>query len=135
MVTLDEGSYEEYPPTPIDFAIRDRRWCQGNLQHLKLLASRRMHWVSRLHLLMGAFAYLSSPLWALLIGVSLVPAGLPGGGERSAALYRQSVVSGKSVSVRLVLGGRRTNKQEKEQECTRLIYAKGRDNKVNDSLR
>src|SRR3546814_13875245 len=30
MVTLDEGSYEEYPPTPIDFAIRDRRWCQGN---------------------------------------------------------------------------------------------------------
>src|SRR3546814_692790 len=90
MVTLDEGSYEEYPPTPIDFAIRDRRWCQGNLQHLKLLASRRMHWVSRLHLLMGAFAYLTSPLWALLIGVSLVQAGLAGGGEISAALGAMS---------------------------------------------
>src|SRR3546814_15549669 len=86
MVTLDEGSYEEYPPTPIDFAIRDRRWCQGNPQHLKLLASRRMHWVSRLHLLMGAFAYLTSPHWALLIGVRLVQAGIAGGGERSAAL-------------------------------------------------
>src|SRR3546814_2447356 len=76
MVTLDEGSYEEYPPTPIDFAVRDRRWCQGNLQHLKLLGARRMHWVSRLHLLMGASAYLTSPLWALLIGISLVQASL-----------------------------------------------------------
>lgn len=79
MVTMPEGSYEEYPPTPIDFAIRDRRWCQGNLQHLKLLGGRRMHWVSRLHLLMGASAYLTSPLWALLIGVSLVQAALTAG--------------------------------------------------------
>jgi hypothetical protein len=28
-----EGSYEEIPPTLIDYAKRDRRWCQGNLQH------------------------------------------------------------------------------------------------------
>ncbi len=27
------GSYEEGPPTLIDLLIRDRRWCQGNLQH------------------------------------------------------------------------------------------------------
>src|SRR3546814_18423817 len=49
-----------------------------------------MHWVSRLHLLMGAFAYLTTPLWALLIGVSLVQAGLAGGGEISAALGAMS---------------------------------------------
>src|SRR3546814_20989386 len=75
MISLPEGSYEEYPPTLIDYAIRDRRWCQGNLQHIQLLGSRGMHWISRLHLLMGASAYFTSPLWALLIGASLVQAG------------------------------------------------------------
>jgi membrane glycosyltransferase len=29
------GSYEEIPPTLIDYAKRDRRWCQGNLQHAR----------------------------------------------------------------------------------------------------
>ena len=27
------GSFEESPPSLIDLAARDRRWCQGNLQH------------------------------------------------------------------------------------------------------
>jgi membrane glycosyltransferase len=55
MVLID-GSYEEYPPTVIDHAIRDRRWAQGNLQHLRLLDATGFHWTSRLHLLIGASA-------------------------------------------------------------------------------
>ena len=43
--------------------MRDRRWMQGNLQHARLLAARGLHWMSRLHLGMGIFAYLASPLW------------------------------------------------------------------------
>lgn len=74
MVTVPDGSFEEFPPTLIDLSIRDRRWCQGNLQHLQLLGGRGMHWVSRLHLLMGASSYLTSPLWALLLCASLVQA-------------------------------------------------------------
>lgn len=61
------GSYEEFPPTIVDMAIRDRRWMQGNLQHLQLLGAAGLHWVSRLHLLIGASAYLTSPGWLLLI--------------------------------------------------------------------
>jgi membrane glycosyltransferase len=61
------GSYEEFPPTIVDMAVRDRRWMQGNLQHLQLLGSMGLHWVSRLHLLIGASAYLTSPGWLLLI--------------------------------------------------------------------
>jgi Membrane glycosyltransferase len=61
------GSYEEFPPTIVDLAIRDRRWMQGNLQHLQLLGASGLHWVSRLHLLIGASAYLTSPAWLLLI--------------------------------------------------------------------
>jgi membrane glycosyltransferase len=61
------GSYEEGPPSLIDLAIRDRRWCQGNLQHSRLLLASGLHWVSRLHLLTGIMSYLASPLWLLLL--------------------------------------------------------------------
>lgn len=73
MVMIDE-SYEEFPPTVIDYAIRDRRWAQGNLQHLRLLDSAGFHWTSRLHLLIGASAYLTSPAWLLLILVEIAQA-------------------------------------------------------------
>ena len=69
-----KGSYEECPPSMIDFAARDRRWCQGNLQHIKVLVSRGLHPVSRVHFLTGIMSYLSSPLWLLflLAGLSMV---------------------------------------------------------------
>jgi membrane glycosyltransferase len=66
------GSYEESPPSIIDLAVRDRRWCQGNLQHLFVLPARGLHWVSRIHLLTGIGSYLASPLWLLLILAGLV---------------------------------------------------------------
>ncbi|GAJ28244.1 glucans biosynthesis glucosyltransferase MdoH [Acidomonas methanolica] len=61
------GSYEESPPSLTDVAIRDRRWCQGNLQHYKVLPTRGMAWVSRLHMLMGIGSYITSPLWLLFL--------------------------------------------------------------------
>jgi len=61
------GSYEELPPTLIDFAKRDRRWCQGNLQHLRLIAAKGWHPISRLHFAMGVMSYLSSPLWLIFL--------------------------------------------------------------------
>jgi membrane glycosyltransferase len=71
MISLPGGSYEEFPPTLLDHAVRDRRWCQGNLQHLRLMGAAGFHWVSRLQLLMGASAYLTSPLWLLLLIASI----------------------------------------------------------------
>ncbi|WKE64840.1 glucans biosynthesis glucosyltransferase MdoH [Gallaecimonas kandeliae] len=61
------GSYEESPPSLIDMAIRDRRWCQGNLQHSKVLGAKGLSWVSRLHMVTGIMSYLSSPLWLMLV--------------------------------------------------------------------
>jgi membrane glycosyltransferase len=65
------GSYEETPPSLTEYAIRDRRWCQGNLQHVGVLPARGLHWVSRLHLLMGIGSYITAPMWLafLLLGV------------------------------------------------------------------
>jgi membrane glycosyltransferase len=61
------GSYEELPPTISDYAKRDRRWCLGNLQHVRLLAAKGLTPISRLHLAAGAFSYLASPMWLLLL--------------------------------------------------------------------
>lgn len=66
------GSYEEGPPTLIDLAIRDRRWCQGNLQHLAVLPARGLHWVSRLHMLSGVAAYVTAPLWLAMLVIGLL---------------------------------------------------------------
>jgi membrane glycosyltransferase len=61
------GSYEELPPTIAAFAERDRRWCLGNLQHLRLLAVKGLCPVSRIHLASGALSYLASPIWLALL--------------------------------------------------------------------
>ncbi|MEN1941383.1 glucans biosynthesis glucosyltransferase MdoH [Luteimonas sp. MJ246] len=67
------GSYEEGPPSLTDMLVRDRRWCQGNLQHGAVLPARGLHWVSRWHLLIGIGHYFTAPMWAMLmiVGVSI----------------------------------------------------------------
>jgi membrane glycosyltransferase len=66
------GSYEEGPPSILDFAARDRRWCQGNLQHLAVLPARGLRWVSRLHLMTGIGSYLTAPLWLIFLVLGLL---------------------------------------------------------------
>jgi len=75
-VALDpdtRGSAEDGPQTLDDFYRRDRRWCQGNLQHLRLIAEPGLDPVSRLHLASGVAGYLVAPAWLIL--VVLVAAG------------------------------------------------------------
>lgn len=74
MVPWLEGSYEEGPPTLADLAVRDRRWCQGNLQHMAVLPARGLHPVSRLHLLTGIGSYLTAPLWLVMLLAGLATA-------------------------------------------------------------
>ncbi|MCA1397972.1 glucans biosynthesis glucosyltransferase MdoH [Bradyrhizobium sp. BRP56] len=71
MAPMLGGSFEEVPPSLLDFAARDRRWCQGNLQHLAVLRTRRLHWISRLHFMTGIGSYITAPLWLsfLLLGI------------------------------------------------------------------
>ncbi len=58
-----DGSYEEAPQGLIENAQRDRRWCQGNMQHALVLFAKGLRGVSRIHLLLGIFGYLTGPLW------------------------------------------------------------------------
>ncbi|HEY8578891.1 MAG TPA: glucans biosynthesis glucosyltransferase MdoH, partial [Beijerinckiaceae bacterium] len=74
MLPTLRGSYEESPPSLIDVAARDRRWCQGNLQHLRVLPARGLSLTSRQHFATGVMSYLSSPIWfaTLIVGMLLV---------------------------------------------------------------
>ena len=69
MATDCGGSWEESPPSLIDVAIRDRRWAQGNLQHMKIIGAAGLSFTSRLHLGVGIMSYLSSPLWLVMLGI------------------------------------------------------------------
>ena len=62
-----EGSYEELPPTLPDDLGRDRRWCQGNLQHLRLLFTEGLSSAHRTLFVAGAMAYISGLLWFLFL--------------------------------------------------------------------
>ncbi|HSH47883.1 MAG TPA: glucans biosynthesis glucosyltransferase MdoH [Halomonas sp.] len=68
------GSFEEMPSHILDYAKRDRRWVQGNLQHLRLLGGRGLHPLSRVHFLCGALAYLASLIWLAILSVSTADA-------------------------------------------------------------
>ncbi len=66
------GSYEEGPPNLTESFQRDRRWCQGNLQHFWFLLAPSTPFTSRIHIFFGLMAYLSAPLLVVFVTVSAV---------------------------------------------------------------
>ncbi len=66
-----EGSYEQQPPNLLEELQRDRRWCQGNLKNIRLIAEPGFAGVHRAMLLTGVLSYASAPLWLAFILVSL----------------------------------------------------------------
>jgi membrane glycosyltransferase len=55
-------SFETLPANMVDYAVRERRWCQGNLQHIGVIGTPGLRPVGRYHLLLGILCYLSGPL-------------------------------------------------------------------------
>lgn len=111
-----EGSYEECPPTLADMATRDRRWAQGNLQHIRLLGAQGFDPVSRAHMLAGVMGYMSAPFWFALVasGVALAwmgdgDVGAADGAARSGGLFLLTaliVLSPKWLALALWAAGR-----------------------------
>jgi membrane glycosyltransferase len=71
-----EGSYEGLPPNLTEYIKRDRRWAQGNLQHVWFLLADRVRPISRLHLIQGILAYSSAPILVLFICLAGIQAAL-----------------------------------------------------------
>jgi len=74
MLPTLHGSWEDSPPSLLDVAARDRRWAQGNIQHLAVIGARGFTWSNRMHMGIGVMSYLASPLWFALITVGLATA-------------------------------------------------------------
>jgi membrane glycosyltransferase len=85
-----QGSYEEGPRDLLESAIRDRRWCQGNLQHARLVFARDMLPLSRLHFALGVMLYAASPLWAALLVLGWIAVAI-GETEGPATLVRAEI--------------------------------------------
>lgn len=67
MATELGGSFEELPQSLTDYVARDRRWCQGNLQHLRIALAEGLRTMSRIHMWIGASAYLAGPAWLAFV--------------------------------------------------------------------
>ncbi len=70
VLPVEGGSWEENPPTMLDFARRDLRWCLGNLQYLKLLNLPGLEPMSRFQLLWAILMFLGLPAWTLMIALT-----------------------------------------------------------------
>ncbi len=68
VLPIEEGSYEQNPPSLLEFMRRDLRWCQGNMQYLKLLGMKGIKPTSRYQMLSAIGMFIGSPV-AVLFGV------------------------------------------------------------------
>jgi membrane glycosyltransferase len=65
-----EGSFEEPPSTLLEEMKRDRRWCQGNLQHSRLVFSEGLFPAHRALFVNGVMSYVSALLWFSFLALS-----------------------------------------------------------------
>jgi membrane glycosyltransferase len=70
----ERGSWEENPPTMLEFAQRDIRWCQGNMQYIRLLDLPGLHPMSRFQLVWAILMFTGIPAWTLMIALLPVAA-------------------------------------------------------------
>jgi membrane glycosyltransferase len=61
VLPVEVGSYEDNPPTVLEFTRRDLRWCQGNLQYLRLLNWPGLLPTSRFQLIWAILMFIGLP--------------------------------------------------------------------------
>lgn len=71
VVPEEDGSWEENPPTLLEFIRRDLRWCQGNMQYWSLLTLPGLRAVSRFQLVLAILMFLGSPAWLGFVALGL----------------------------------------------------------------
>jgi membrane glycosyltransferase len=70
-VVAGEGdSFEQNPPTLVEYIRRDLRWCQGNMQYWHFLRLPGLRPVSRYQLIFAILMFIGAPAWIgmLLLG-------------------------------------------------------------------
>lgn len=78
------GSWEDNPASLPEFLRRNLRWCQGNMQYLRLLWSPGLPLMGRINLIIAILMYAGAPAWMTFMVAAAVqawePAVVMGGG-------------------------------------------------------
>lgn len=72
VVPVEDASYEDNPPTLLDFTKRDLRWCQGNMQYWRFIVEPGLRPLSRFQIVAAIFMYLSAAAWMVMVGLGAV---------------------------------------------------------------
>ncbi|WP_430249453.1 glucans biosynthesis glucosyltransferase MdoH [Neorhizobium sp. DAR64860/K0K1] len=63
VLPIETQSFEANPPTLLEFAKRDLRWCQGNMQYWRFLFEPGLKPLSRFQLFQAVLMYVAPPAW------------------------------------------------------------------------
>ncbi len=74
VIPQEDESWEENPPTLVEYIRRDLRWCEGNLQYVHLLRLPGLLFMSRYQLCVAIFMFLGSPAWIALLTLGIASA-------------------------------------------------------------
>lgn len=66
------GSFEENPPTLVEFTRRDLRWCQGNMQYFHLLGMKGLEPMGRFQLVWAIAMFIGVPAWTAIIALGAI---------------------------------------------------------------
>ncbi|WP_159730691.1 glucans biosynthesis glucosyltransferase MdoH [Methylosinus sp. Ce-a6] len=67
VLPVESGSYEENPPTLLEFLRRELRWCRGNMQYFELLSLPGLLPMSRFQLVWAISMFIGAPAWTAII--------------------------------------------------------------------
>jgi membrane glycosyltransferase len=99
LLPTNRGSYEEGPPTLVDMLKRDRRWCQGNMQHFWLVFAKGWHPMSRVNFVHGILSYASSLLWFFFLVFTTFLAATPVPQLDPQAMQAQQILLGLTATL------------------------------------
>jgi membrane glycosyltransferase len=86
VLPVEGESWEDNPPTLLDFTKRDLRWCQGNMQYWRLIGLAGLLPLSRCQIMLAILMYLGSFAWTLMIVFSALKVFEPPMGEAQTGL-------------------------------------------------
>jgi membrane glycosyltransferase len=72
VMAQEDLGWEESPPSLIEFMRRDLRWCQGNMQYLRLVSLPNLKPVSRYQLMLALVMFIGSPAWIGLLVLATI---------------------------------------------------------------
>ena len=98
-------SYEAVPVNLVEYGSRERRWCQGNLQHSGVIGLGGFRPVGRFHLGYGIAHYAAGPLSALFLALASLDA-VMGGGFAAAMLQGPGGIGLVLLGATLLYGGK-----------------------------